>query len=106
MITQRDFIALALCCPALKTHFRRGINIKFVRSIGENDRTDISSFHDQIIVACILMQLAPDNLPNHWQPADARNIFVHAIITEMFCRIDAIDLYEQVGVEKTDRNYY
>src|SRR5881396_3124356 len=106
MITQRDFIALALCCPTLKTHFRRGINVKFVRSIGENDRTDVSSFHDQIIVACILMQLTPDNLPNHRQPADARNIFVHTIITEMFCWIDAIDQDAQLGVPKTARNRY
>ena len=98
MITQGDFVSLALRGTTPEPHSGRGIKIKFVTSIGENDGTDVPSFDHQISRAREFMQLLPDNFADNGNPANARNLFVHTIITQTGGRIDVIDQHARFTV--------
>ncbi|SRR6266567_1518087 len=91
MITHGNFVTLTLCGTALQTHRRRSINIKFIRCVWKNDRTNIPAFDDQVVMACKLMQFLRDNLANQRESADAGNVFVYAMIAQMVRGIDIID---------------
>src|SRR5207247_9546161 len=104
MIGQGDLIAYSLRSAALETHLRGSINKKFVRSIGENDRTNVPSFYDQILGVGIVMKFLSDNIANRRQPANLGNAFVHTTIAQMFCGIDIIDYDARLAIHKTACN--
>src|SRR6266576_4904828 len=101
MIAQGDLVAFSLCSTALETHLRGSINIKFVRSVGENDRTNVPPFYDQIVATGIVMKFFSDNFANCRQPANPGYAFVHTTIAQMFCGIDITDDDARLGSQKT-----
>src|SRR5437763_1874743 len=104
VIAQGDFVSLPLRGTTPEPHFGRGIDVKFVTSIGENDGTDVPSFHHQMIPTRKLMQFLSDNLPDEGQPADARKVFVHTVITQMVGGINVIDQNARFVVLNAARN--
>jgi len=101
MIAHRDFVTLPLCGTALQTHRRRSINIKFIRRVWKNDRTNIPTFDDQVELARKLMQFLRDNLANQRKPADAGNVLVYAMIAQVVRGIEIINDDARLVVLKT-----
>src|SRR6266513_1561741 len=101
MIAHGDFVTLPFCGTALQTHRRRSINIKFIRRVWKNDRTNIPTFDDKVVLARKLMQFLRDNLANQRKSADAGNVFVYAMIAQVVREIDIINDDARLVVLKT-----
>src|SRR5581483_292306 len=56
-VARGNLVALAFSRPPARTDFRRGVDVKLIRRLRKNDRTDIAAFDDQIVITGIIAQL-------------------------------------------------
>jgi hypothetical protein len=65
--------------------------VELVRRIGENDRPNVSSLNHHVMPVGAVMKFLRNDLAHTRQSANARNRFVHTIITQMVGRVFVID---------------
>ena len=90
-ITRGDFIFHTLGGPAPRTHFRRRIDVEFVRSVRENDRTDVAALDHEVMVECVVAQFFDENHANLRDGADLRDAVIDAILAQVGTGIDFAD---------------
>ena len=90
-IARSDGIREALTSAAAGADFGRGVDVKFVGCFGKDGGADVTTFHDDVVVASIGALLFDEHPPHLGDGGDGGDVGIHFVGNEMRRGVEAVE---------------